>query len=134
MMAKDRAYTLIELVISFALLTMILLSFYPIIITNNNINTKAEKNLEAQIIAQNEIETIIPQASNMSSQEFIRDLEKYERDLNQKYLGQNVSFQIYFQNENRDKSSSIKNRSLKFKLSFDNALIYETETWLHYDK
>lgn len=134
MMAKDRAYTLLELVIAFALLTIILVSFYPIIISTSNINAMAQENLNVEIIAQNEIEELIHYAKSTSSKQFTSNLVEYQENLNRHYQDQDYTFAIYFSDVNSNSDPLVKSKSLQFKISSEDKVIYETETWLQYEQ
>ena len=56
MMEKQRAFTLVELIIAMALLTIILVSLYPIILNTRQVNEISEKTLRAEILAQEHLE------------------------------------------------------------------------------
>lgn len=121
-MKKDDGYTLIELIISIALLSVIVISFYPIFISTNKVNKEAQRELEAKHIAQNQLEEIFFTARNSSQEDFndniFPDLIKQSR----------------VNSNNYKKEIELKDEKiLRIKVYHGDSLKYQTETWLVYE-
>lgn len=63
---RKSGFTLMEIVVALCLLTIIVVGFLPVFISANALNTHSERNFDAQILAQRELELIMLRASNQS--------------------------------------------------------------------
>ena len=126
-MKGKRAFTLVELVVAMALLTIVLVSFYPIIINNHKVNVASQQNLEAQSIAQNEIEDLLFFAQYKTKAQITDYLNERQSLLDENYQDSSYKVHLTFITEDSD-------QVLNLKVDYKGKLIYETETWLSYEE
>lgn len=140
-MKTQRAFTLVELIIAMALLAIILVSFYPIIINTNKVNQHSKKTLHAEFLAEEHLEYWIHHSSENNQAAFFGIIEKSSFNYEQTKSDHKI---IYFTTDkengflisatadiNQDDQSI---HQVRFKVESDNKLLYETETWLSYEK
>ncbi|HSQ88641.1 type IV pilus modification PilV family protein [Romboutsia sp.] len=68
---NNKGFTLLELLVSLAIITILLLSFFRIIDSTIRMNTKNDRDIKALNIAQSEIENVRSQLKNLSNKKTI---------------------------------------------------------------
>lgn len=133
-MKKNRAFTLIELIVAMALLTIIFVSIYPIIINTNKVNRLSQNILRAETLAQNEIEELLHNSRTSSQEDFVDFFEDYNKIMISEQVNEPLKVDLNLVGLEKCKKD-FKNEScnvLEVKVNSDDKVIYETEAWLRY--
>ena len=131
-MMNKKAFTLVELMVAFSILTIMILSFYPILMTTNKVTVRAQDNFHAEIMAQNALEEILHQARVMTPEEFNIWFMDYEEEINTYYLDYSPHLEFYYPTlTNHQMPPEIK-KLVGLKILLDDLILYESQVWLVY--
>lgn len=129
-MFNKKAFTLLELMVAFSILTIMIISFYPMLMTTNKIAIRAQNNFKTEIMAQNALEEILHQASKMTQVEFSSWLRHYQDEINTGYQDYPLRFELSFP---KIQDKRYQNKFLDVKILLDDLILYESQVWLVYE-
>lgn len=130
----EKAFTLIEVIVAMALLTLVFVGFYPIIISTNKVQHVAEENLKAETLAQNAAEEVLHLAQKNTYDKFKRELPNLQKIIDDEPGSLGYRVELLFPNVQDNTPIAEIDKVMRIKV-FKNKnpkLVYETEMWLIY--
>ena len=136
---RKSGFTLMEIVVALCLLTIIVVGFLPVFISANALNTNSERNYDAQVVAQQELELIMLRASKQprdSVPDNISDvlfenfsLSSHNDLVGTVYINEAISdFDVYLETDLPGRPNAIRISI------YDGAILrYQAEDWIRYE-
>ena len=133
-MMNKKAFTLLELMVAFSILTIVIISFYPILMTTNKVMVRAQNDFQAEIMAQNAFEEILHQAGKKKPKEFNAWLIDYEDEINIHYNDYSPHLELYYPNLGEYQMDPEFKKLIGLKILLDDLVLYESQVWLVYEE